>query len=161
MDEPLDGVKSFSVGLAELRAERAKYLKQLGEKLSRLDLLMGGYRELLVDFVKQLEMRELEDEYIQRVNTFFDNLGELLKLSREFTEHLSAVWELEALRLDYETRVVKLLTELLETLEPEADLKTQEIRERREELRGLLKKLVGATKGLKGNLGTPQVQLNG
>jgi len=72
MDEPLDGVKSFSVGLAELRAERAKYLKQLGEKLSRLDLLMGGYRELLVDFVKQLEIRELrgriypKGEYILR-----------------------------------------------------------------------------------------------
>jgi hypothetical protein len=161
MDEPPDGIKYFSVGLAELRTERAKYLKQLGEKLNRLDLLMGGYRELLVDFVKQLEMRELEDEYIQRVNTFFDNLDELLKLSRELTEHLSAVWELETLRLDYETRVVKLLTELLEILEPEADFKTQEISEKRVELRELLKKLAEATRGLKGSWGTPLAQLNG
>ncbi len=135
MEEPLDGVKDLGVGLGELRAERVRQLKQLGEKLNRLTLTMGGYRELLVDFVKQLEMRELEDEYIQRMNTFFDNLSELLKFSRELTEHLGAVWELETLRLDYETRIVKLLIGLLDTLEPEADFKAQEIREKREELR--------------------------
>lgn len=155
-----DGAEVLTAALGKLREERAIYLKQLGEKLNRLEQSTGGYRELLVDFVKQLEMHELEDEYIQRMNTFFDNLSVLLRSSRELTEHLEAVWELETLRLDYETRVVKLLTELLETLEPEADFKAQEIREKREELTGLTKRLAEAVTGLRGNLNPPQPQVN-
>ncbi|MEM0121721.1 MAG: hypothetical protein QW688_09840 [Thermoprotei archaeon] len=149
MSDTQNGVDNLSVGVEELSVMRSADLKRLAERLNRLESLMVGYRDLLVDFIKQLEMRELEDEYIQKMTAFFNNLEELLKYSRELTEHLGSVWELEAMRLEYEARVIKVLTGLLDTLEPEADLKAQEIEKRKQELMALTRGLAQSMRALR------------
>lgn len=137
--------------LNALRDERLSELRRLREKLVVLEGSMKGYREVMVELIKQLGIGELESDFIQKIDAFFENLEHILKYGNELANHLEALFELETERLAYETHIVEALVGLLDTLEPEAEFKAGELERKRQELAGLAECLDHAIEKLKVN----------
>ncbi|MEM3671446.1 MAG: hypothetical protein QW767_06870 [Thermoprotei archaeon] len=97
----------------------------------------------------------LEDSYIQKIDSFFINLENMLRFARELTGHLTQVLDIETRRLAYETSVVEAITGLLEAVEPEAELKAEEIEHRRLRLTEATRDLGSSLKKMEPNPNAP------